>query len=261
MFMAINQIAKGVIQHEATAELGVKTRVSHVGLSFFGGNCDIEGLKVSNPEGYETPELLSLNKATCEAGLLSMIGSDVEIPRISIEGIKCYFETGPGGSNFKVVMNNLKEGDTKQEEAAKESPSSKRTFNIDEILITDIEVHVDIPIKGKKSDSSLKIHQIKLKNIGTDSTKGQLMSQLSGLIYQAVMTAIIEHGGGLLPADALDGIRSVAGQIPGLQKGNISIDLSKSLQDLGSETGQGIGNAIKGIGDAIKDMDKNKKDK
>lgn len=265
-FMFINSIARNAVEKGATYALGVPTTLNSADVRVFKGEFDMGGLRVANPTGFDTPHFLTLDDGGVAVSLGSLREDTVELPVLRLTGIDVNLEKKAGKSNYNTITENLKKlsGDAKP---AADAPQGKR-FIVREIVIRDVLVHVDVlPIGGELTRLHMPIPEITLRDVGSDTEKGVLMSELTGVIIRALFAAIIQKGGDLLPKDLLGDLGNALAGLGDLGKFGITMageaiggiggalgDLGKGAGEIGQGLGEGIGKGIGDLGKGIGDL-------
>ncbi|MEE8155003.1 MAG: hypothetical protein V3T53_08650 [Phycisphaerales bacterium] len=267
----VDTIAKTAIERGATYALGVETTLGSADVGLLSGTFSMGGLTVANPAGFETPHFTHLQEGSVEVALGSLRKETVELPTLILSGLDIHLDKIEGKANYDVILENLSRFES-GEDAEKEADGKK--FVINEILIQRIVVHVQLlPIGGDLTKLDVPIDEIRLRNVGSDSDHSVLMSELTNVIIKAVLAAIVQKGGGLIPADVLGDLGQGLAGLESLTEMGVDIaatfggevqaivgdfsHLAKPLESLGPELGraaEGLGEITEGIDDAIKNV-------
>lgn len=253
-FVYIDSIAEAAVERGATDALGVTTSLDSADVGVFGGTFAMNGLRVDNPSGFGERPFLHLQEGDVAVSLGTLRKETIELPYLRLEGLDMDIERREGKSNYSVILTNVK-GDR---EPAPEDASSKK-FVIREVSIRDVKVRVAMaPLGGDPTVVNIPIAEIKLKDVGAD--RPLPLSQVAGVIVQAVFATVIEEGGALLPTDLLNDLGGALSQLGNLEDFGISVvtDLGEQAEKLlqgvgkvGEEAGKAaseIGKTIEGIG-------------
>jgi hypothetical protein len=164
---------------------------------------------------------------------------------IELDGLKAHLEKRKEGSNYDVILANMKKG---EEGGGAGGEEGGRKYVVRRIVVRNIDVRADLAIAGEKLSSvDLHIDEIDLENVGSDTGTGVITSQLMGTIVRAVLAAIVQQGARVLPEVMVKGLGA---GLKGL--GNIGAKVTvkvagKAVDVIGS-AGKALGGAIKGIG-------------
>ena len=269
VFFFINSIVKTGIEAGGKYALGVPTTVNSVsvGLGSFGMN----GLNVANPTGFNSPHFLELGDANVAVTLPSLMQDTIQVPTFSLDNLDVNLEKKNGATNYKVILDNLSKlkGDSKATQSQSADQGGGKKLVISDVSLKNIKVHVNLLGDGGTVSDITKVNinldEIKLQNVGkTDKgMTGVTVSQLSSIIVQAVLSAVADKGGGILPADLLGdlgGQLSAIGDIKDLGL-NVVGKVGSTVENAGKQV---IDGAAKGVGDAAdklqKDVGKGLKD-
>jgi hypothetical protein len=224
---SIDGIAKSSIEDGASSALGVKTSVRDMDVAIMGGECKLEGLQVANPQGFRGDHFLTLDTGRVVVSLGSLLEEQVVIPTLYLADIDVKLEMKDGKTNYSVILDNISK--SKPEKRPGEGEGKK--FVINDTSIRNVSVDLDmVPAGGELTKLMLKIPEIRLKEIGSGSGKGVVISELTAIIVRAILEAVAKKGAGQIPATILADLEA------GLEQVHI-------LGDLG----------IKLIGEAVKD--------
>jgi hypothetical protein len=222
----------------------------------------MSGLDVANPEGFSSPHFLTLGNGGVAVSLGTLNSKTVELPELNLTDIDVNLQKSGGKANYKVILDNLKRlesgGKPKQPKAGS---GGGKDFVIKKVEIRNITAHVDLlPIGGEASKVDVTVPEIVLTDVGEG---GVPMSQLVNVLTQAILTAIVKTGGGLIPGDILGDLQGQLGQLSGLgdvgvkvldNAGQVVEQFGKSaegLEDAAKKAGEAVEGAKKGAEDAI----------
>jgi hypothetical protein len=263
-YIYLDTIARGAIEVAGTKVLGVKTTVSDVSIGLLSGEASLGGLDVANPEGCKGPSFLKLDTGAIAVTPKSLLEPVVRIPTIDLSGIAIDFEQRIGGdSNVDVILANAKKfaGSSGQAGGGGTDTGSGKKFVVDTLTITDITVTArttGMPIAEKGIE--IKVPKIVLKDIGSAGSDPVGLEQLTGMVVQAVMQAVMEASGGQLPEIFAQGITNGIRDLGDAFTSKLAVDLGKGLHDVGGQIGQGVGKAVeegaKGLGKGVEDAAK-----
>lgn len=254
----LDQIAKTAIEAGATYALGVQTQLDKARIGIFSGQFRLSGLKIANPEGFASDHFLNLNEGELIVSPTALLKDTVVVPKLAFSGIDMNLEKKDKKENYGVILENLNKQKTEtgpEEEVVveKEPQEEGKKFVIEEVLIRDVAVHADlIPIGGDASRITFRIPEIRLKNIGSDTDGGMVISELSGVLIQAIFMAVIEKGGEL-PGNMLKGLSAGLVGLGDLsvqtveEVGKAAEEAGQALEKTADEVGKGIDKTLKGI--------------
>ncbi len=240
----IDDIAKTAIETGATEALGVATTVGSCHVGLLRGTFKLEELQVANPEGFGTDPFLTLRKGGVSVSAGSLREDVVELPELTLDGTVLRIVQNAGGSNYAKILENLErfQGPAK-EPASQPKPEAEgaaedgKRFIIRTLLLTDIRVVVVPDSKIGLGALDLPIDRIELKDVGSDSDRGVLLSELAGIVVKAILDRAVSSG--QLPAmiqGALGGkLRDLGRSLEGEAKTRLdgaAKDASKRLKGL-----------------------------
>jgi hypothetical protein len=248
----IDSVAKAGVEVGATYALGVSTTLDGMDVGMFSGSVDMSELNVNNPEGFDTPHFLRLGDGRVAVSLGTLMEDKVVIPELIFSGLSMNLESKGTKANYKVIMDNLKKLES-GEKAPAEDEGEGKGFVVNKVSITDVEVQVDLlPIGGKLTRVPVKIDKIEINNVGSDSDKGVLLAELTGILIKAILTSIVNQAGDLLPGDIADQLNHGLAQLEEL--GNVSVqvvgEVTAQAAEVAAEVAEKAGEAAEELGKA-----------
>lgn len=229
------------IERGAEHALKVGVRLNDATLSIFGGKLNLNGLEVDNPQGYQSPQLMTLGNAFVAVEPRSLLSDTVQIERIQLDNVSLTIEQKGLSNNLQEILNNLPKSD------APAAPSDKpgKKLHIRELQINGVEVNAKLlPVPGRADTVKLRVAPITLTDIGSDEEID--VAELTGVILVAIAQGVMEQGKDLLPLDMInnlgDGLMGVSQDI--LQQGT---DLGKGVLEGVEDVGRGATEAIRGL--------------
>lgn len=239
-------IASRVISTAGTRVLGVTTTVRSTHLGLLDGKSSVSGLKLAEPNGFGDGPMISVETASVTAGLSKLLGDDIVIDELSIDGVTVNLVEVKGQVNLQVVATNLTSTDTKEEATpapATQGDKSAGTVTIRQLKVTNIKVFAtgDTVLVGSKP-VAVTIPDILISDIGTKTPASEVAAQISTQLMNHLLVAIVEAKIVGLPQSMMSGLSSASSSL-----GNATASFLKG-------SGTAIQNTINGAGDAIKSI-------
>jgi hypothetical protein len=164
----------------------------HIGL--ITGTASVKGLVVGNPDGYKTPNAISVGTAAVAVDPLSIFSDKIVIHSIVVQSPEITFEGGLGGNNLSTIKDNVnasaKTSGTSSASAAPAKPAKK--IEVDDFLISGAKVHVSLTGLGGK-EMTLPLPDIHLTDLGKGGdgiTPADLTSRLIDALTAATIKAV-----------------------------------------------------------------------
>ena len=197
----------------------VSIKVDAVNLSLLTGSARVKGLVVGNPEGYKTPQAISVGSATVSVNPFSVLSDKIVVRSVRVEAAEITFEGGLGGNNLSKIMDNVNA-----------IAKTGRKIEVDDFLITGAMVHVNLTgMSGK--EMTLPLPDIHLTNLGKGNA-GITATDLTRRVLGAITAATVK-----VVASATTDIGKGAGNWG---------------RDAGKAVGQDMNKITKGIGGLFK---------
>jgi uncharacterized protein involved in outer membrane biogenesis len=228
----------------------VSVELDEVHLSLLTGSAKIKGLVVGNPEGYKTPQAISVGLVAIGVNPLSVLSDKIVVRSVRVEAPEISFEGSPfGKNNLGQIMDNINAIAKSGGPAATNAPAQAgkkpaKKIEVDDFLITGTKVHVSFTgmsskemmlvnltgISGK--EMTLPLPDIHLTDLGKDSdgiTATDLTRRMLGAITSATLKVVIST-------------------VTDIGKGAENV----GKDDAGKAVGRGMNKITKGIGGLFK---------
>ena len=185
----------------------VTIKVDSVDVSLLTGSAKVKGLIVGNPEGYSTPQAISVGNIAVSIDPLSVTSSKILIHSVQVESPEITFEGGLfNGNNLSKILDNVNSFSKNNAPGANNASANTNTegankpapkIEVDDFLITGSRVHVHLSKLGNQDISLPDIH---LTDLGKDSnglTPAELTSAVLGAISKDTLKAVANSVGKL----------------------------------------------------------------
>jgi hypothetical protein len=261
-FALRNHLVKAAIERGGSYALGVETRLDSAKLDFGGGRFSLRGFRVANPEGFAEPWFLEMDRGAVSIEKGSLLGDQVEIPSLRLQGIRLFMDKREGKANYETIVESLQRfetdgggGKAPREEESADAEGGK--LLIREIAIHDIQVSAELlPLGGELTRSEFTIDEIVLKNVGGGSEEGLSVADVTAIVMKAVLSSALSVGGKVLPDEIESGLGMALGGVADLS--GLGIDVvaftAEGAIDVVGSAAKGVVGAGKGIGGKIKDL-------
>jgi uncharacterized protein involved in outer membrane biogenesis len=209
----------------------VDVKLDGVSLSILSGSGTVKGLVVGNPQGYKTAHAISVGRTSVAVAPGSVFSDKIVVKSIRIEEPQITIEVGPGGTNLKVIQNNVAEATGGNEPAAKdakpaESGPSKK-LQVDDVLITGGKITVGVAALGGKV-STIPLPELHFTNLG-GGPEGITPAELATKILGEIST---------------ESVKAAAGAVADLGKEAVGT-ATKTATDTVNKAAESIGNLFK----------------
>ena len=192
----IDLIASEAIERGGTAALGLEMRVGRVRLGLLSTKLSLSDMTVANPEGFEAPHLLKLEKGELEVGLSELRADPIVISRIVLSGIELNLEKDRGRTNFGVLLENLSRSEA-DASASKAEGEAGAGLVIGEVLIRDVTARGQlIPLQGERTKLEVNVPEIRMRDLGSGES-GMSMTQLAGVLTKAILAGVAQQSASL----------------------------------------------------------------
>ncbi len=256
--VSIDSIARRGLEAGGTWALGVPTTLKSADVGILSGTFEMSGLRVANPQGFTTPHFLTLGDGGVAVSLGTLTKETVVLPTLNLETIDVRLERQGGTSNYKAILDHYA---SVSGGSQSQSSGPEKKYVINELTLRDIKVEVSLlgvggavgSVLGEATKITVPIDEIKLKDVGKTGTgvsgTGVTMGELAGLIVQAVLSATVKSGGGLIPSDVLGDLQGQLTSLGGLK--DVGLDVVANAKGSVEQLGKQAGEALKQGTDAV----------
>ena len=126
LFFYLDSIVKSGIEVVGSSLLGTAVTVDSVSLSPLSGQGSISGLRVENPEGFESQYAFELDSVLVSIDVNSVFTDAAEIESIVIMQPVITYETKIASDNIRTLLDNLDEGDAPSSDPETEDDSAQQ---------------------------------------------------------------------------------------------------------------------------------------
>lgn len=245
----IDNLVKAAIERGGTYATQVDTTVTSVDVGLASGTFAMDELKIANPAGFDTDHFLVLNDTDVSFDLQSINTDTIVIPTVTVNGIDVILDKGGDPSNYNTILNSLKRFESSDKPKAAPDNQGGKKVAIDSLVLEDINVRVaNYPgVSLVAGDVAINIPKVELQNIGRDEP--MTAAQIANLIIKTVLTAAVEAGGGILPADMLIDLGNGLQGLSSLGEMGIT-----AIGDTGQILGDSMNEVLEGAGKAVEEL-------
>src|SRR5277367_6760912 len=140
----LDNIVKAGVETVGPKITGVSVKLDEIHIGLLTGSAKVKGLVVGNPDGYKTPDAISIGLAEVGVNPFSVLSDKIVVRSVHVESPEITFEGGLSGNNLSKIMDNVngsaqQGGPVSTNAAGKPKPSKK--IEVDDFLITGAKVH------------------------------------------------------------------------------------------------------------------------
>lgn len=244
----LDAIVKTAIQRGGTYATQTTTTVDTVELGVFDGTFAMNGFEIDNPAGFDSEHFLRLNSTSVQINPESIAQQVITVPSVSFDGIDVILDKGNDPSNYNTILNSLKRFESSDTKAAPENQGGKKV-TIDTLTLNNIDIRVaNMPgVSLLTGDIAIQIPSIELNDIGKDDP--MTAAEITNLVIKTILTAAVEAGGGIFPADILGNLANGLTDLSSLSDMGITV-----LDSAGELVGENLNNVLDGANEAINNL-------
>jgi uncharacterized protein involved in outer membrane biogenesis len=191
--VCLGQIVKKAINEYGPQMTQTTVSIDAVNLSLLTGSAKVKGLAVGDPQGYKSPQAISVGTIVVGVDPTSLFSDKIVVRSIRLESPNITFEGGLAGNNLSQILDNVdssgSKGGTLSTNTAVQ-PKSEKKFEVDDLLISGAKAEV-ILTSPEERRVNLSLPDIHLTNLGTGSD-GITAADLTRNILSAITTTTVE---------------------------------------------------------------------
>lgn len=196
-WLYLEPMVKGVVHKFGTQIVGTEVNLAGFSLHPLDGELEINGFTVANPEGYETPNLLSLGNIFVKVDPKSVLSDTIVVEEVRILKPELTYEM-PNFSTSNVqqlqenvARNTAKSGEAKPVEAKAEEPAATESAPAKKVIIRKVTVaggslSAMTPLQKNTDALTLEMPAIELTDIG-DESKSMSISESVTVIFNKIL--------------------------------------------------------------------------
>jgi uncharacterized protein involved in outer membrane biogenesis len=169
----LDSIVKAAIEKYGSAATQAKVSLKSVELSLTEGRGSLKGLVIGNPQGFSTPEAMSLGDISVSLDIGSLQSNPIVIKQVLIQQPAITYEYTGSGSNLQAIQKNVQAyaasfgGGGQSGSAPAGDKGAEKKVVIQDLLISGGKIGISAAaLQGRSLSSTLPT--IHLKDIGKD---------------------------------------------------------------------------------------------
>ena len=233
-FFFLGSIVKKGVETVGPQITKTEMKLESATLSVLSGSGTLRGLRVGNPEGFQTASAIKVGSVSVGVKPASIFSDKIHVTHVNVQAPEITFEGSLKGNNLSKLLENVQSasgGAGKSGGAAEDSTSSKK-FQVDDFLISGGIIHlsVNVPGVGGKS-ATVPLPEIHLTALGQGS-EGITAADLTKKVLNEL----------LLKA------------IPAAEKAMVDLGkgVTDAVKDLSKNPGSAVDKAARGVTDLFK---------
>ena len=262
VYLKLDEIVRRTVQTQSQASLNVPTKLDSANVSIFGGEVGLKGFEIGSPQGFKSPQMMSLGGVDVGVKLSELRGDPIKVNQIDIKDPKMIIEMQGMAFNIKKFIDSLPAGEEPKtpdnKEPLKLVINDLKVSGAQVIFRPDLQALSSMPgigqkLGGMKQEYVLSIPPLDLQNIGSGegNQNGAAIKEIVSLLVTQLAAKATESD--QLPPelrdllhmnvkDMTEMVKAKVGERVNQQIGKITDDLSKKV---GGEAGQAIGDILK----------------
>lgn len=255
--LAMNPLLAKVLRAGVTSATGTATLLASVDLGLVSGRLDLSGFAIANPEGFSDEPFLALESGRVEIeSVAALLGDAVELRSIELDGVRLQVEAHGLDTNYGAIletMRGLPDGEQGSQPPSEGGPS--KTLTVGRIVVTGIRAELVLDTKLAGGSSAITIPRLEVDGFSTAGSTAQNVARLTRAVLEALLQAVLEQGGNVLPTALLGDLEQELGDL----RGTIEEGARGAIQAIQQgapleEVGQGALQAADEVKDAVKGL-------
>jgi hypothetical protein len=211
----IHAVAQATVEESSTNTLGLTTTTRRASLNLFAGTLAIHQMQVANVEGYTAEHLMTTDRIRLSVLYSTLLSDPLRVPGVEISDLTLHIERRGLASNISQMLQNMRQ-------RSSEAPATPgRTLVIDEVAVRNVTAEIALGVAGRDRPVKIRIPELVLRDVTPQTLGAATSEEVLRRIVPAILAAVLEEGGDLIPADFLNALGA---------------DLSRTLATLGEES-------------------------
>lgn len=192
-WLYLEPLVKGVVNKFGTQVAGTEVTLAGFSLHPLDGEVEIKGFRVANPEGYTTPNLLSLGGVFVKVDPKSLFSDTIVVENVRITKPELTYEMPNfSTSNVMQLQENVAKNTAKtsapaaKEETKEASSAPAKNVVIRKVLVEDGALSALTPLQKNKEPLVLKLPAIEINGIG-DGKKNMTIDQSIAVVFNKIL--------------------------------------------------------------------------
>ncbi len=203
----INPIVRTGVEKGGSAALKVPVQLEKASIRW-SGHATLGKFEVGNPGGFSERKAFAFDQIDVDLQPRDLLKSVIEVGQISVVKPEVIVEFSGTKNNLSALLDNLSAG--KSEPAPK---AAGKKFIVHKVRIQEATVWFKSNLLGG-GPRSVTLPSLELENVGT-AEGGATLGDILEAVIQALGSAALKSGEGILPKELLDNLRSGIKDVPG----------------------------------------------
>ena len=262
----LGHAVKAAVNRFGPGLLGVPVELDHAAISLLQGKVNLAGLRIGNPDGFDTPNLMEMSDLSVQLDPASIFSDTITIRHIHIDAPVITYEQNLTGNNLGALQDNLAKGGEPQAETPETPKAAEPAPRADapgkKVVIEDFQLRgakVNVSLPGMRDKAiPLPLPPIVMTDIGKGSggaSLPQVISRTFKAVLESVMKAVassadlLGDGAKLLGKGAQKGA-AAAGEAAAAA-GGVAVDAGKAAGEAAKKGAAAVGDTVGDAGQAV----------
>jgi hypothetical protein len=162
-----DNILKTTIEKAIKKQLKVDVFVEEVHLNLITGSIEISSLRIANPPGYKSDNILEVESISIKADIRSFVSDTIEVNQVNLNNVAVVIEQKGSTNNLSDILMSVKKPEAKTEKTGRKN----KNIHIASVDIQNINVTAKLlPVSGKFNTVRLKTSELHLSGIRGEKT-------------------------------------------------------------------------------------------
>ncbi len=193
----INALVKLAIEEYGSAAVKTAVHVERVNVDLKQGLAGVYGLQIDNPQGFDSPHVLSLGEASIQIDLATITSDSIVIKDITVNQMSVNYEINADKEmNLTVLQNNLASSGSNDADQTDEEAVSESALKMIIRRVTFSQGTLQAKLTPLKKDYNITMPDIILKELGAPqgATPEMLGQELLGELLAKIRQEVKKQG-------------------------------------------------------------------
>jgi AsmA protein len=113
VYFRLGAIVEYAVESQGSQQMSLKTELDGASVGLFGGEVELDELKIANPPGFEAPHLFTLGGVDVKVPISELRSNPKRVSSITLDKPKLVIERGADGRfNFKAAIDQMPKSPT-----------------------------------------------------------------------------------------------------------------------------------------------------
>ncbi len=184
----LDSIVKNIIEEQGSKTLDTSVRVASVSISLADATAELNGFRISNPDGFDTDYAMNFGRIAVGLDKASLTSDVIHITSIDVNDAHVMVEQKSTRINLKELLDNVESGSGSTDAGTSDQDTSGKRVVIDRFVMSNPKMDL---VGFGDEDQTLDMGDVRINNIG-DPSSGASVSDVAKQLLTPVLAEAIK---------------------------------------------------------------------